>query len=183
MARAVGTIASGRQGRSCGGGDRGDGGRASAGVEHSARQRTNQMARAAGGEGGAAEGEGRGATQVTIITDSQYAIGCLTAGWKVVANRELVEEVRPRRSPSALPSGCRKCWGTPGRRTMSARTSSPSRRRRRGRRRRARGSSRVRSRRRRARGRPLSRSHGGVVAKSEDLDGQRAAIISRRGGT
>jgi ribonuclease HI len=32
---------------------------------------------------------------VTIITDSQYAIGCLTGGWKVVANRELVEELRP----------------------------------------------------------------------------------------
>jgi ribonuclease HI len=34
-------------------------------------------------------------THVTVITDSQYAIGCLTGGWKVVANRELVEELRP----------------------------------------------------------------------------------------
>ena len=31
---------------------------------------------------------------VRIHTDSAYAIGCLTQGWKVKANKELVDEVR-----------------------------------------------------------------------------------------
>lgn len=33
-------------------------------------------------------------TIVRIHTDSAYAIGCLTQGWKVKANKELVDEVR-----------------------------------------------------------------------------------------
>jgi ribonuclease HI len=33
-------------------------------------------------------------TYVRVHTDSAYAIGCLTGGWKVKANRELVDEVR-----------------------------------------------------------------------------------------
>jgi ribonuclease HI len=33
-------------------------------------------------------------TAVRIHTDSAYAIGCLTQGWKVKANKELVDEVR-----------------------------------------------------------------------------------------
>jgi ribonuclease HI len=36
----------------------------------------------------------RATTSVRIFTDSAYAIGCLTQGWKVKANKELVEEVR-----------------------------------------------------------------------------------------
>jgi ribonuclease HI len=36
----------------------------------------------------------RGSTAVTIHTDSAYAIGCLTQGWNVKANKEIVEEVR-----------------------------------------------------------------------------------------
>lgn len=36
----------------------------------------------------------RASTAVTIHTDSAYAIGCLTQGWKVKANKEIVEEVR-----------------------------------------------------------------------------------------
>src|SRR5205814_7733327 len=34
----------------------------------------------------------RAASAVTVYTDSQYAIGALTAGWKVKANPELVQE-------------------------------------------------------------------------------------------
>lgn len=33
-------------------------------------------------------------TVVRIHTDSAYAIGCLTKGWKVKANKEIVEEIR-----------------------------------------------------------------------------------------
>jgi len=33
-------------------------------------------------------------TVVRVHTDSAYAIGCLTQGWKVKANKDLVEEVR-----------------------------------------------------------------------------------------
>lgn len=36
----------------------------------------------------------RSSTVVRIHTDSAYAIGCLTAGWNVKVNRELVAEVR-----------------------------------------------------------------------------------------
>ena len=36
----------------------------------------------------------RATTSVRVFTDSAYAIGCLTQGWKVKANKELVEEVR-----------------------------------------------------------------------------------------
>lgn len=34
-------------------------------------------------------------TRVTIHTDSQYAIGCLVGGWKVKANAQIVEAIRP----------------------------------------------------------------------------------------
>jgi ribonuclease HI len=34
-------------------------------------------------------------TQVTIHTDSQYAIGCLVGGWKVKVNQETADRVRP----------------------------------------------------------------------------------------
>jgi ribonuclease HI len=37
----------------------------------------------------------RPSTQVTIYTDSQYAIGCLTGGWKVKANAEIVASILP----------------------------------------------------------------------------------------
>jgi len=33
-------------------------------------------------------------THVRIHTDSAYAIGCLTGGWNVKTNRELVDEVK-----------------------------------------------------------------------------------------
>jgi ribonuclease HI len=56
---------------------------------------TNQMAELLAVKAALLKVKDRPRTQVTIITDSQYAIGCLTAGWKVVANRELVEELRP----------------------------------------------------------------------------------------
>jgi ribonuclease HI len=36
----------------------------------------------------------RPGTLVRIHTDSAYAIGCLTQGWKVKANKEIVDEVR-----------------------------------------------------------------------------------------
>src|SRR5436305_4444573 len=36
----------------------------------------------------------RPGTTVRIHTDSAYAIGCLTQGWNVKANKELVDEVR-----------------------------------------------------------------------------------------
>ena len=36
----------------------------------------------------------RSASAVRIFTDSAYAIGCLTRGWKVKENVELVQEVR-----------------------------------------------------------------------------------------
>lgn len=36
----------------------------------------------------------RDEASVTIYSDSQYAIGCLTQGWKAKANTELVDEVR-----------------------------------------------------------------------------------------
>lgn len=36
----------------------------------------------------------RAHTHIRIHTDSAYAIGCLTQGWKVKANKELVDEVR-----------------------------------------------------------------------------------------
>ena len=56
---------------------------------------TNQMAELLAVKAALLKVKDRPRTEVTIITDSQYAIGCLTAGWKVVANRELVEELRP----------------------------------------------------------------------------------------
>jgi len=56
---------------------------------------TNQMAELLAVKTALLKVKDRPRTQVTVITDSQYAIGCLTAGWKVVANRELVEELRP----------------------------------------------------------------------------------------
>jgi ribonuclease HI len=56
---------------------------------------TNQMAELLAVKTALLKVKERARTQVTIITDSQYAIGCLTGGWKVVANRELVEELRP----------------------------------------------------------------------------------------
>ncbi len=56
---------------------------------------TNQMAELLAVKTALLKVKDRPRTQVTIITDSQYAIGCLTGGWKVVANRELVEELRP----------------------------------------------------------------------------------------
>jgi ribonuclease HI len=34
-------------------------------------------------------------TEVTIYTDSQYAIGCFTGGWKVKANGEIVAAILP----------------------------------------------------------------------------------------
>ena len=37
----------------------------------------------------------RPSTEVTIYTDSQYAIGCLTGGWKVKANSEIVASILP----------------------------------------------------------------------------------------
>lgn len=40
-------------------------------------------------------------TIVRIHTDSAYAIGCLTQGWKVKANKELVDEVRKLASECA----------------------------------------------------------------------------------
>lgn len=39
--------------------------------------------------------EERPATEVTIYSDSQYAIGCLTKGWNVKANGELVATILP----------------------------------------------------------------------------------------
>ncbi len=36
----------------------------------------------------------RGTASVRIHTDSAYAIGCLTKGWKVKENKELVDDVR-----------------------------------------------------------------------------------------
>jgi ribonuclease HI len=36
----------------------------------------------------------RPTARVRVHTDSAYAIGCLTGGWNVKANKELVEEVR-----------------------------------------------------------------------------------------
>jgi ribonuclease HI len=36
----------------------------------------------------------RAQTAVRVHTDSAYAIGCLTQGWKVKANKDIVEEVR-----------------------------------------------------------------------------------------
>jgi ribonuclease HI len=56
---------------------------------------TNQMAELLAVKAALLKVKDRPRTRVTVITDSQYAIGCLTAGWKVVANRELVEELRP----------------------------------------------------------------------------------------
>jgi ribonuclease HI len=56
---------------------------------------TNQMAELLAVKAALLKVKDRPHTHVTIITDSQYAIGCLTGGWKVVANRELVEELRP----------------------------------------------------------------------------------------
>src|SRR5439155_6572274 len=56
---------------------------------------TNQMAELLAVKTALLKVKDRPRTHVTIITDSQYAIGCLTGGWKVVANRELVEELRP----------------------------------------------------------------------------------------
>jgi ribonuclease HI len=56
---------------------------------------TNQMAELLAVQAALLKVKDRPRTRVTIITDSQYAIGCLTGGWKVVANRELVEELRP----------------------------------------------------------------------------------------
>ena len=56
---------------------------------------TNQMAELLAVKAALLKVKGRPRTHVTIITDSQYAIGCLTGGWKVVANRELVEVLRP----------------------------------------------------------------------------------------
>jgi ribonuclease HI len=56
---------------------------------------TNQMAELLAVRAALLKVRDRPRTRVTIITDSQYAIGCLTGGWKVVANRELVEEIRP----------------------------------------------------------------------------------------
>jgi ribonuclease HI len=56
---------------------------------------TNQMAELLAVKTALLKLKDRPHTHVTIITDSQYAIGCLTGGWKVVANRELVEELRP----------------------------------------------------------------------------------------
>jgi ribonuclease HI len=56
---------------------------------------TNQMAELLAVKAALLKVKDRPRTRVTIVTDSQYAIGCLTGGWKVVANRELVEELRP----------------------------------------------------------------------------------------
>lgn len=56
---------------------------------------TNQMAELLAVKAALQKVRDRPRTEVTIITDSQYAIGCLTQGWKVVANRELVDELRP----------------------------------------------------------------------------------------
>src|SRR5438093_4280050 len=56
---------------------------------------TNQMAELLAVKAALSKVKDRPRTHVTIITDSQYAIGCLTGGWKVVANRDLVEELRP----------------------------------------------------------------------------------------
>lgn len=43
----------------------------------------------------------RPGTIVRIHTDSAYAIGCLTQGWKVKANKELVDDVRKLASECA----------------------------------------------------------------------------------
>ena len=43
----------------------------------------------------------RSQTHIRIFTDSAYAIGCLTQGWKVKANKELVDEVRKLASECA----------------------------------------------------------------------------------
>ncbi len=56
---------------------------------------TNQMAELLAAKTALLKLKDRPRTDVTIITDSQYAIGCLTGGWKVVANRDLVDEIRP----------------------------------------------------------------------------------------
>lgn len=40
-------------------------------------------------------------TIVRVHTDSEYAIGCLTKGWKVRANKEMVDEVRSLASECA----------------------------------------------------------------------------------
>jgi ribonuclease HI len=56
---------------------------------------TNQMAELLAVKSALLKVKDRPRTHVAVITDSQYAIGCLTGGWKVVANRELVEELRP----------------------------------------------------------------------------------------
>jgi ribonuclease HI len=56
---------------------------------------TNQMAELLAVRAALLKVKERPRTHVTIVTDSQYAIGCLTGGWKVVANWELVEEMRP----------------------------------------------------------------------------------------
>jgi ribonuclease HI len=56
---------------------------------------TNQMAELLAVKAALLKVKDRPRTHVTIITDSQYAIGCLTGGWKVIANRELVDDLRP----------------------------------------------------------------------------------------
>lgn len=55
---------------------------------------TNQMAELLAVKAALLKVKDRPRTHVTIVTDSQYAIGCLTGGWKVVANGELVEALR-----------------------------------------------------------------------------------------
>src|SRR5260370_17523894 len=56
---------------------------------------TNQMAELLAVKAALLKVKDRPRTHVTIITDSQYAIGGLTAGCKVVANRHLREALHP----------------------------------------------------------------------------------------
>jgi ribonuclease HI len=56
---------------------------------------TNQMAELLAVKTALLKVKDRPNTRVTIITDSQYAIGCLTGGWKVVGNYDLVQEIFP----------------------------------------------------------------------------------------
>jgi ribonuclease HI len=56
---------------------------------------TNQMAELLAVKTALLKVKDRPRTRVTIVTDSQYAIGCLTGGWKVVGNYDLVQEILP----------------------------------------------------------------------------------------
>jgi ribonuclease HI len=56
---------------------------------------TNQMAELLAVKTALLKVKDRPRTHVTIVTDSQYAIGCLTSGWKVVGNYDLVQEILP----------------------------------------------------------------------------------------